>query len=266
MSLLWHMKAFSFWIIICLPLMIFSQEDRTLISGTVRSDTTFVENAHVINKTSNKGSITNVLGEFKISARAGDTLIVSDIQYRGEIIFLTSKQVEEGNLDVNLDVLTRELEEVVLREYGNMAKELGLPNAGKKPMNKVERNLNAYSQKSTPMVILQALLFKPGGIDDIYNVVSGNRKRDRILKKRMDEDRRQAINASIGAQIRAYLEDDFFLKEVQIQEEMIDPYIRYCMPKGLPRLYREGRFIEVIDIFLKSKEEFLKWNEEDFPE
>jgi hypothetical protein len=38
------------------------------------------------------------------------------------------------------------------------------------------------------------------------------------------------------------------------------------MPKGLPRLYREQRLIEVIDILLKSKEEFLKWNAEDFPE
>ena len=260
------MKALSFCILFCLPVMIFSQEDRSLISGTVRNDSTGIQNAHVINKTSQKGSITNQLGEFKISAKKGDTLIISDIQYHGQIIVLREDQIERGELDIQLEELTTELEEVVLKQYGNMARELGLPNADKKPMNKVERNLNAYSQKSTPMVILQALLFKPGGIDDIYNIVSGNRKRDRILKKRMDEDRRQEINASIGSQIRAYLQDDFFLKEVQIPEELIDPYIRYCMSKGLPRLYREERMIEVIDIFLKNKEEFLLWNEEDFPE
>ncbi len=260
------MKALSFWIIISLPVLIFSQENRSLISGTVRSDTLRIESAHVINKTSNKGSITNQLGQFKISAKAGDTLIVSDIQYQGVILVLSKRQIQEGILDIELEVLTNELEEVVLRQYGNMAKELGLPNAGKKPLNKVERNLNAYSQKSTPMVILQALLFKPGGIDDIYNIVSGNRKRDRKLKQLMDEDFRQEQNNSIGAQIRAYLQDDFFIKEVKIPEELIDPYISYCMSKGLPRLYREQRLIEVIDIFLKSKEEFLEWNAEDFPE
>jgi hypothetical protein len=260
------MKALSFWIVILLPVLIFSQESRTLITGTVRSDTLGIENAHVINKTSNKGSITNQLGQFKISAKEGDTIIVSDIQYRGEILILNARHIEEGNLDFELEVLTNELEEVVLRQYGNMAKELGLPNAGKKPLSKVERNLNAYSQKSTPMVILQALLFKPGGIDDIYNIVSGNRKRDRKLKQLLDEDFRQEQNNTIGAQIRAYLKDDFFIKEVKIPEELIEPYIRYCMSKGLPRLYREQRLIEVIDIFLKNKEEFLKWNEEDFPE
>ena len=252
--------------IICLPFAIFSQEDRTLISGTVRSDTILVENAHVINKTSNKGSITNQLGQFKISVKEGDTLIVSDIQYRGEILFITARHIERETLDFNLEVLTNELEEIVVKQYGNMAKELGLPNAGKEPMNKLDRNLNAYSQKSTPMVILQALLFKPGGIDDIYNIVSGNRKRDRILKKRINEDIMTERNKSLGAQIRAYLKDDFFLKEVKIPEELIDPYITYCMSKGLPRLYREERLIEVIDILLKSKEEFLDWNAEDFPE
>lgn len=260
------MKALSFWIIIFLPVLIFSQDNRTLITGTVRSDTLGIENAHVINKTSNKGSITNHLGLFKISAKEGDTLIVSDIQYKGEILVLNAQQIEEGSLDIELEVLTNELEEVVLRQYGNMAKELGLPNAGKKPLSKVERNLNAYSQKSTPMVILQALLFKPGGIDDIYNIVSGNRKRDRKLKQLIDEDFRQEQNNTIGAQIRAYLKDDFFIKEVKIPEELIEPYITYCMSKGLPRLYREQRLIEVIDIFLKNKEEFLKWNAEDFPE
>lgn len=260
------MKALSFWIIFCLPVFIFSQENRTLISGTIRNDTLGIENAHVINKTSNKGSITNKLGQFKISAKKGDTLIISDIQYQGVIIVLNARQIKDANLDIELEVLTNELEEVVLRQYGNMAKELGLPNAGKKPLSKVERNLNAYSQKSTPMVILQALLFKPGGIDDIYNIVSGNRKRDRKLKKLIDEDFRQEQNNTIGTQIRAYLKDDFFIKEVKIPEELIEPYIRYCMSKGLPRLYREERLIEVIDIFLKNKEEFMKWNAEDFPE
>ena len=252
--------------IICLPFALFSQEDRTLISGTVRSDTLLIENAHVINKTSNKGSITNQMGQFKISVKEGDTLIVSDIQYQGEILFINARHIKQENLDFNLEVLTNELEEIVVKQYRNMAKELGLPNAGKEPMSKLDRNLNAYSQKSTPMVILQALLFKPGGIDDIYNIVSGNRKRDRILKKRMNEDILEERNKSIGAQIRAYLKDDFFLKEVKISEELIDPYLRYCMSKGLPRLYREERLIEVIDILLKSKEEFLEWNAEDFPE
>ena len=263
---LWNMRALCFCMIISLPFWVFSQEDRSLITGTVRSDTLLIENAHVINKTSQKGSITNPSGVFKISARAGDTLIVSNLQYHGKILVLNREQMGLPHLDIELEELSNELEEVVLRQYGNMAGELGLPNAGKKPLSKVERNLNAYSQQSTPMVILQALLFKPGGIDDIYNIISGNRKRDRKLKALMDEDIRKEKDQSIAGQIREYLKDDFFLEEVKVPEELIDSYILFCMPKGLARLYGEGRFIEVIDIFLKSREEFMAWNREESPE
>jgi hypothetical protein len=252
--------------IICLPLGVLSQENRSMISGTVRSDTTKIENAHVINKTSNRGSITNALGKFKISATVGDTLIISDIQYKGKIIVLDERHIASADLDIELEVQTEELEEVVLQHYGNMAEELGLPNAGKEPLTKVERNLNAYSQKSTPMVILQALLFKPGGIDDIYNIISGNRKRDRKLKQLLEDDLRKEENSSLANRIRKEFQDDFFLREVKIPEELIESYILFCIPKGLDRLFKEGRLIEVIDIFLKSKEEFMRWNSEDFPE
>ena len=260
------MKAFCFWMMICLPLGVLSQESRSMITGTLRSDTTRIENAHVINKTSKKGSITDALGKFRISAKEGDTLIISDIQYEGKIIVLDKQQMASGDLEIELEVLTEELEEVVLKHYGNMAEELGLPNAGKKPLTKIERNLNAYSQQSTPMVILQALLFKPGGIDDIYNIISGNRKRDRKLKELMESDLRDAANTSLALKIRKELTDEFFLKEVKIPEEVIETYILYCIPKGIPRLYKEGRIIEVIDIFLKSREEFNRWNSEEIPE
>jgi hypothetical protein len=252
--------------IICLPLGVLSQENRSMISGTLRSDTIRIENAHVINKTANRGSVTNALGRFKISAKEGDTLIISDIQYQGKIIVLDKKQIASADLDIELEVMTEELEEIVLEHYGNMAEELGLPNAGKTPLTKVERNLNAYSQKSTPVVILQALLFKPGGIDDIYNIISGNRKRDRKLKQLLEDDLRKEQNNSLANRIRADLQDSFFIDKVKIPEELIESYILYCIPKGVPRLYEEGRLIEVIDIFLKNKEEFIKWNSEDFPE
>ena len=260
------MKALRFCILLCLPLGIFAQDAREIIEGTVKSDTLLVENAHVINKTSNKGSISNKLGQFKISAKEGDTLIISDIQYHGKIIVLSAEQVSGSNLLIELEDFTNQLDEVVLKEYGNMAEELGLPNAGKEPLNKLERNLNAYSQKSTPIVILQALLFKPGGIDDIYNIISGKRKTDRKLKQLIEEDFAQAENKSLAQQIRQRLKDDFFIKDAQIPEDLIDSYIMYCMSKGLPRLYREDRLIEVIDIFLKNRQEFIKWNNEDFPE
>lgn len=234
-----------------------AQEKRMLILGEIRNDSLPVENAHVINLNSQKGSITNASGHFKINVAEKDTLMISDIQYRQQIVIINQDHLLNKFIGINLQEMTNELDEVLVRQFEDMSEELGLPNAGKKPLNKLERNLNHYSQKSTPIVILQALLFKPGGIDDIYNIVSGNRKRDRKLKQLIDEDRNHARKMQYVMQMKEYFKVDFFVNSIQLQEDQIDSFILFCLPKGIGPLYDDGRLIEVIDIFLKSKEAFL---------
>lgn len=235
----------------------FGQENRVLISGEVKNDSLPVENVHIINKNAKKGTISNHLGQFKISVTDLDTLIISDIQFENKIVIINQEHLLKKYMEINLLELTNELDEVIVMQYENMAEELGLPNAGKEPLAKLDRNLNHYSQKSTPMVILEALLFKPGGIDDIYNIVSGNRKTDRKLKQLLDEDKEVETNKLNVQTLRAYFQDSFFINTIMIKEEQINPFIEYCLPKGIMNLYEKGRLIEVIDIFLKSKDPYL---------
>ena len=234
-----------------------AQENRIVISGEVKNDSIPIENAHIINKTSRKGSVSNAAGQFKISVTDKDTLIISDIQYQDRIIMVTQDHLLTKFIEINMLELTNELDEVVVQQFDDMSEELGLPNAGKKPLNKLERNLNHYSQKSTPIVILEALLFKPGGIDDIYNIVSGNRKRDRKLKQLIEEDQLNEQKSSYVKILRNEFQDDFFIKEVKIQENEIDSYIYFCLSKGIGPLYEKGRLIEVIDILIKSKQAYF---------
>ena len=235
----------------------YGQENRVLISGKVSNDSIPIENVHIINKNSKKGTITNRLGQFKLSVTDKDTLLISDIQFQNKIIVINQDHLLTKYLKVNLLDLSNELDEVIVRQYDDMSEELGLPNAGKKPLNKLERNLNHYSQKSTPIVILEALLFKPGGIDDIYNIVSGNRKRDRKLKSLIEQDKLIADNKKYIQKIRAHFQDDFFINSVKIEKEQIDPYLFFCLPQGIVNLYDKGRLIEVIDILLKNKEKYF---------
>ena len=240
-----------------LALPAYGQETGTLISGEVKNDSLPVENAHIINKNTQKGSISNAKGQFKITVNDKDTLIISDLQFQNRIIMINQDHLLNKFIEINLLELTNELDEVIVMQYDNMAEELGLPNAGKKPLAKIDRNLNAYSQKSTPIVILQALMFKPGGIDDIYNIVSGNRKRDRKLKQLMNEDKELAMNKIHVKTLREHFGEDFFVNTLELEPELIDPYIRFCLPQGVVSLYEKGRLIEVIDIFLKNKESYL---------
>lgn len=241
-------------LLLCSPA--FGQQGRDQINGVVWHDSIPVENAHVINKTAQIGSVTNQKGQFAISARQGDTLMISELQYKVKILVLSQDQIASDELRIELQEGTNELAEVIVRQYDDMAEQLKLPNAGKKPLNKLERNLNKYSQKSTAMVVLEMLLFKPGGIDDLYNIISGNRKKDRKLNQLIQQDRLREHEMAVSSQIRAYLKDDFFVREVGIVAEQIESYIMFCMPEGISRLFREERMIEVIDILLKKKDDF----------
>ncbi len=248
---------------VLLALPSYGQETGTLISGEVKNDSLPIENAHIINKNTQKGSISNAKGQFKITVSDKDTLIISDLQFQNKIIMINQDHLLKKFIEINLLELTNELDEVIVMQYDNMAEELGLPNAGKKPLAKIDRNLNAYSQKSTPIVILQALMFKPGGIDDIYNIVSGNRKRDRKLKQLMEEDKELAMNKIHVKTLREHFGEDFFVNTLELNSELIDRYIQFCLPKGIVPLYEKGRLIEVIDIFLKNKESYLLSLEEE---
>ena len=252
------MKHFYLFLFVFNGLLMFGQENRTLISGEIRNDSIPIENVHIINKSAGKGTITNKLGQFKISVTDKDTLMISDIQFQNKIILINQDHLLTKFIEINLLELTNELEEVVVQQFDDMSEELGLPNAGKEPLNKLDRNLNHYSQKSTPVVILQALLFKPGGIDDIYNIVSGNRKRDRKLKQLIQEDQMNAGKKEYVKTIRAHFQDDFFINSVKIETTHIDSYIYYCLGQNIGNLYDKGRLIEVIDILIKSKEAYFQ--------
>ena len=234
-----------------------AQENRILISGEIRNDTVPIENVHIINKNAKKGTITNSLGQFKISVTDKDTLMISDIQFQNKIIIVNHDHLLNKYIEIDLLELTNELDEVVVQQFDDMSEELGLPNAGKIPLKKLDRNLNHYSQKSTPVVILEALLFKKGGIDDIYNIVSGNRKRDRQLKQLIQEDQLNAGKMEYVKTMRGQFQDDFFINSVKIEEEHINSYIYFCLAQNIGNLYDDGRLIEVIDVLLKSKEQYF---------
>ena len=242
---------------------ILAQDSRVKISGLVLNDTLRIENVHVINKSTQMGTLTNAKGQFKINASVKDTLMFSNIQFENKIVIITQENLITKYILIKLDELTNELDEVIVKQYDDVSEELGLPNAGKKPLNKLERNLNHYSQKSTPVVILQALFFKPGGIDDVYNIISGNRKRDRKLKALIDADRQNETDLLAIDNMRTHFGDEFFVNTIGLEQDEINNYIHFCFSEGIVKLYNDGRLIEVIDIFLKNKEAFLETFYED---
>ena len=251
------MKQVYLFFLFLINLNLSAQDRNTTLYGKVTSNSIAVESVHIINQTSKRGTISNKNGEFKITAKKNDTLQFSNIQYNIETIIITIQQLQKKELQINLVQKTNELNEVVIVKHKNIATELSLPNTGKKPLDKLERNLNAYSQESLPIVIIATLLGQQGGIDDIYNIVSGNRKRDRKLKKLVDADKDYELKQDNIQIIREHFTDDFFNFTIQIEKDHIDNFIDFCIPKKIEELYKKQRYLEVMDIFIQNKDNYL---------
>ena len=138
-----------------------------------------------------------------------------------------------------------------------MAKVLGLPNAGKKPLTKIESRLNYHTKASLPIAILAALLNKSGGINDIFYIASGNRKKDRKLQKLIDIDKISIQTEKDIQQIRIHFKNKFFNERLKIPIDEIDSFIRYCLKNDIINLFYKEMYVEIIDIFIAESKNYL---------
>ena len=90
------MKKLYFILIIFATIKLNAQEVRKAISGKVQFNSVGIENVHVINKTSNRGTISNKNGAFKITVKENDTLQFSDIQFKTKTIIITKQDLQTG--------------------------------------------------------------------------------------------------------------------------------------------------------------------------
>lgn len=247
-----------YFILSCLfTLALSAQQDREQITGKITSDSISVENVHIINVTSRKGTVSDENGFFFLFVKESDTLLFSDIQFTVKKVIIQNNHIKNNFLDVELEPYTNQLEEVVVNRSkitgGVNASTLNLPNAGKEPLNKLEKNLNHYSQASLPLVILGTFLGQAGGIDNIYNIISGNRKKDRTLKQLLEEDELNAFNQEQVTLIRAYFTDSFFTETLEIPNEKITNFITSCIPRNIISLFSQKRYLDITDIFLSER-------------
>lgn len=228
-------------IILLLSLNLFAQERRTLVNGIVKNDSIVIENVHVLNKTTKKGTVSNYKGEFKIFARENDVIQFSNIQYHSKQIKFKKQPVEKIIFEVILFQKTNELQEVVVE---NMAKSLGLPNADKVPLTLAERKVNYYQ--------------KGGALNKIYGIVSGDTKKHKKLNNLIKSDEFKRNNEIDVQIIRDHFKDDFFINTLNIPEEHINGLIHYCLPNRIVFLYEKDRYLEMTNIFIQNKEAYFK--------
>lgn len=264
------LNQLTFTFLVVLSMQSFGQDKRTLILGKVTSTSNVsIENIHILNKNSKKGTISDTYGHFSIPVKENDTLLVSAVHFYYKEIVITKDLIEAKRLVIDLLQKINELEEVEVKAHnllGNLttdAENVEEPKSIMNPMaldfsmidfsKPVVNDIDNIDRKKPPPTI--------GMVDPAYMVgVSAGigfgkyvSKENRKLNKLKQQD--ELIN-----NIRALVTDTFIINYLGIQREYVNHFIEYSISQGANDLFKQNRKIEMIDLLIELAPEFKKQN------
>ena len=203
------------------------------ISGKIIS-TSEKEFIHVLNKTNNKYTVTNINGEFTIDVRYKDTLVFSGLQYKLKEVVISKKELNSMIVTVFLEERVNELEAVYIKPNlsGSLlldsrniktknnvnAMRLGLPNAGKPKLTSSERKLKTAGEFKP--IHLLGILGGSIALDPIINAISGRTKR---LKRNIGFERKEKNEEIVFRKFK-----DVFLSDFNIPEDELFRFLFYA--------------------------------------
>lgn len=212
---------------------VWSQEgSRMQLNGKVTADVSVLEGIYVINKKTEKASITDRDGNFSIQAAAGDTLLFTASQFKETTLLLMQDHFAQGILYVKLTPIVNQLREVIVRN-GINASSLGIIPRGQKTYTPAERKLYAASDLNAS-ANAGSMMGGSVSADPLLNWISG---RTKMLKKEVEIEKKE----SYLRQLENLFTADYFVSKLKIPSEYVKGFEYYSI--------ENERFVTV----LKSK-------------
>ncbi len=160
------------------------------INGKVIADDE-VEGIHIINKTANKFTITDINGAFTIPAKRNDTILISGIKYKYKEVIIDDIIIQGKQMIVYLEENIYQLDEVLIGKFltGDVRTDIlntkikdeinfydvGIPGFTGKPLTQSERKLFEADHGKMISVFQNSLIGI--NIHKILNKISGRTKK-----------------------------------------------------------------------------------------
>lgn len=223
-------------------------QERDAIKGEVIADS-IVAPIHIINITSEKGSVSGSSGDFELKAAVGDTLLFSSVQFQKKKIAITAAHLNEKLLVVKLFPELNLLNEIRLHQLsGNLIKDIAsiktydrgiidFALSDKIPLTVEERKLFALSDPNDP-------------VGQIYGAISREKKRLRKAIK-SNELRTLVLEA------KNIFPQEFFTETLKIEAIRIINFVYFCSRKKLFRqLVENKKNLELMRFFKEMVSEY----------
>jgi len=235
-------------LLICLVCFQMSWSQTVDIQGEVKSNDD-LENIHIINKTSQKFTITNAKGKFVIPVKLNDTLVVSSIQNKLETLVISIEHVLTKKITITLEAQINELDEVVIGKMltGDLMQDMNAVEG--KPITALSLGIPSYQGplKTHNERLLNEATTGGGFIplNPILNAISGRTKK---LKNRVRLDEIEVLMYKI----KTTFSKDLF-EESPLQEDKIMDYFYFVSDAvDFTKICKNKSDLEIL-VFLKQK-------------
>ncbi|WP_291968158.1 hypothetical protein [Maribacter sp.] len=240
-------KKLLFLLVLCTTVSVFSQDDsRRPLSGSVIYMNIGVPNENVINATSERATITNDQGLFRINVKVGDQLVFTAVNYNIKVVTITEEILANNRLVVEVNEKVTELDEVVITP------------------EQQERFLEVKNQEFKEY---EYEIDRGTGVDNIAMSDAEKGMQDglnfanifRAIFKSQNENVEEAPKLKVSEVLRQVYDDTFFVIDLQIPQDKINEFLYYCDEKMPAKslLKKENEF-QLIDALVNNSKSFLK--------
>ena len=244
----------------------FSQTKRTEMNGLIINHfSRGLVNSHIVNLTTNKGTISDKNGEFTIQAKKGDWIQITNIQFIGKKIRVTNSSFKARFLRVYLLPKTNLLEEVEIRKKLKGHLSLDRIEKEKDTLPKVDKK---YYDFSTMDFSIKSPLFKPLVSEKLADPTMNNAPIT-IAKVKFGgtSNKKKAVRKKIKFKEKLPKEfikifgEHFFFGRLKIPKEKYYHFIDYCTSFGIEQLYKDKKHLDILKILLKASKSYLQFIE-----
>ncbi|GAA4274247.1 hypothetical protein GCM10022258_35430 [Aquimarina gracilis] len=223
------------------------------ISAPIGDD---VEGVVVFNRSTNKGTITNKEGLFKISVGINDRIEIVAMQYQHFIVLIDKGVMDSKRLNVFLNESVNQLEEVVVTPYdlnGNVTvdvKKIGFSKSGIGTVSKetsVRINDTDYDFRPDSLTALENKVFLEdrmiNGLNfvNLFKLVYNNKEKKKKKEKGKD----------IDVKVRDMYNDDFFKDYLALEIHQINDFLFFAEDNGLDNKYFEtGKELDLLQFLV----------------
>lgn len=203
----------KYFLLLLLFLSIAAQsQEQSQVTGRVLNDSLPLGNVHIKNVTSGKFSVSNASGEFLLSLKAGDTLVLSHVAMNDLISFIISEDLLQPQVIFRMSENSSELREVVINKNSDInVVSLGIIPKKIEKLSENERRLRTAGDFK--LIHLLGILGGSLEIDPILNAINGRTKR---LKRNIGIEKKQKQIAHLEINYLEYMKKDMALTKQEI--------------------------------------------------